>query len=116
MTKLSMQEVLAELKANKVRRHNHVGATRRLCGGRPSRNTHTDCGKFVGYCPTCNLNQGEKHLETDCRRCGDRIDRSTVSRHSNPGKRAIWARRAPWGNPDVPAADPIFGFPYLEGE
>lgn len=117
----NIQDVLAQLRANKAKRQNFEGASRRLCGTtiRGPRNTKDkywseDLGKKVGFCPNCDLVQGEKNLQTDCRRCGARIDKSTINKYSDSTNHMIWARRDPWGNPAVRASCPYVGFGCLE--
>jgi len=106
-----IKDVLAQLRANKVKRHNHVGATRRIFGTtvRKSKYASEDLGKKVGYCPNCNLVQGEKCLDSDCRRCGERIDKGTIKKHSDPTNHMIWSRPDTWGNSEIKASCHMLG-------
>lgn len=116
----NVQDVLAALRANKARRHNYEGASRRFHGKdtvelkNPTKHTRADLGKKIGFCPHCTLVQGDKCIGTECRRCGELITKESVTKNVNQEALIAWRRHDKWGNPSVLASCPYVGFGCLE--
>jgi hypothetical protein len=108
--------ILEQLKANKSRKANHEGATRRL-GTKPKKTRHKkfsrkQLGKLVGHCPNCQIVLGDKEVdtyETDgsevvycCSRCGIELPhKQDLPQHVDLIKFREWRQHDKWGDSSV---------------